>query len=281
MTIESRDLNTLRETTSRVLVTLAWLHLPIAVAIGLLRGEAFLAPAAVIAVMAAAATASWRLSGSGAVDPPDRRGRADGRRRRLRLRSSTGIPGRPTCTCISSPRWRAWSPIATSARSWPARWRSRCIISTLNFILPAAIYPGGADFGRVVLHAVILLIEAGVLIWLAFKLSRAVRRPWRRRPPKPRPPAPPKPAPAPSGSTPRRAPSRSATRRGANSPPSFEQQGRPLSSRRSPWPPRVQGISSAHERQRRRRPRGSRPPRRRRPTRRRRACRPSPPPPKN
>ena len=27
----------------------------------------------------------------------------------------------------------------------------------LNFILPAAIYPGGADFGRVVLHAVILL----------------------------------------------------------------------------------------------------------------------------
>ncbi len=27
----------------------------------------------------------------------------------------------------------------------------------LNFILPAAIYPGGADLGRVVLHAVILL----------------------------------------------------------------------------------------------------------------------------
>ena len=42
----------------------------------------------------------------------------------------------------------------------------------LNFLLPAAIYPGGADFGRVVLHAVILLIEAGVLIWLALKLSQ-------------------------------------------------------------------------------------------------------------
>ena len=41
----------------------------------------------------------------------------------------------------------------------------------LNFILPAAVYPGGADFGRVVLHAVILLIEAGVLSWLALKLS--------------------------------------------------------------------------------------------------------------
>ena len=42
----------------------------------------------------------------------------------------------------------------------------------LNFILPAAVYPGGADLGRVVLHAVILLIEAGVLIWLAHKLSQ-------------------------------------------------------------------------------------------------------------
>ncbi len=42
----------------------------------------------------------------------------------------------------------------------------------LNFILPAAIFPGGADFGRVVLHAVILVIEAGVLVWLAHKLAQ-------------------------------------------------------------------------------------------------------------
>ena len=45
----------------------------------------------------------------------------------------------------------------------------------LNFLLPAAVYPGGADLGRVVLHAVILLIEAGVLSWLAVKLSQPVR----------------------------------------------------------------------------------------------------------
>src|SRR5436305_3408035 len=41
----------------------------------------------------------------------------------------------------------------------------------LNFLLPAAVYPGGADLGRVVLHAVILLIEAGILIWVAHTLS--------------------------------------------------------------------------------------------------------------
>src|SRR5436305_3793329 len=42
----------------------------------------------------------------------------------------------------------------------------------LNFVLPAAVYPGGSDLGRVVLHAVILLIEAGVLSWLALTLSQ-------------------------------------------------------------------------------------------------------------
>ena len=42
----------------------------------------------------------------------------------------------------------------------------------LNFIIPAAIFPGGADFGRVVLHAGILILEAGVLVWVAYQLER-------------------------------------------------------------------------------------------------------------
>ncbi len=42
----------------------------------------------------------------------------------------------------------------------------------LNFLLPAAIFPGGTDLGRVVVHAVILVMEAAVLIWLAHQLSQ-------------------------------------------------------------------------------------------------------------
>ena len=38
---------------------------------------------------------------------------------------------------------------------------------TLNFMLPALIYPGGSNLFRLTLHAVILVLEAGVLIWLA------------------------------------------------------------------------------------------------------------------
>jgi methyl-accepting chemotaxis protein len=46
----------------------------------------------------------------------------------------------------------------------------------LNFLLPMAIFPGGADFFRVVIHAVIVLVEAGVLIWLSQKLVAAFSR---------------------------------------------------------------------------------------------------------
>lgn len=37
----------------------------------------------------------------------------------------------------------------------------------LNFLLPSLIYPGGSNLFRLALHAVILVLEAGVLIWLA------------------------------------------------------------------------------------------------------------------
>jgi methyl-accepting chemotaxis protein len=38
---------------------------------------------------------------------------------------------------------------------------------SLNFALPLAVYPGGADFGRVLLHAVVVVLEAGALIWMS------------------------------------------------------------------------------------------------------------------
>ncbi|MFT6559708.1 MAG: methyl-accepting chemotaxis protein, partial [Sneathiella sp.] len=43
----------------------------------------------------------------------------------------------------------------------------------LNFALPAAVFPEGADFGRVVLHAVIVVFESAVLTSLTFKLVQA------------------------------------------------------------------------------------------------------------
>ncbi len=44
----------------------------------------------------------------------------------------------------------------------------------LNFLASALIYPGGGSLGRVMIHAVILLIEAGVLMMICETLRRMV-----------------------------------------------------------------------------------------------------------
>ena len=44
---------------------------------------------------------------------------------------------------------------------------------TLNFLLPEAIYPGGSSFPRVVMHAVILVVEAGGLVLLSTMVLNA------------------------------------------------------------------------------------------------------------
>ncbi len=43
----------------------------------------------------------------------------------------------------------------------------------LTIVLPSAVLPGGTDFGRVFLHAVVLLVEASVLIFIVHLLARS------------------------------------------------------------------------------------------------------------
>jgi methyl-accepting chemotaxis protein len=65
MTAENSDLEILRETTSKVLLAVLWLHVPVAIAIGMARGADWLLPAALMAVLALLATLSWRVTGNG------------------------------------------------------------------------------------------------------------------------------------------------------------------------------------------------------------------------
>jgi methyl-accepting chemotaxis protein len=45
----------------------------------------------------------------------------------------------------------------------------------LNFLAPALVFDGGGDLGRVLLHAAILLVETGALVWLTDNLARLFR----------------------------------------------------------------------------------------------------------
>ncbi|XBQ17533.1 MAG: methyl-accepting chemotaxis protein [Oceanicaulis sp.] len=44
----------------------------------------------------------------------------------------------------------------------------------LNFALPAAVFPGGGDFFRVVFHAVVVVAQTGLLLWLASAITKAL-----------------------------------------------------------------------------------------------------------
>src|SRR6267142_1219914 len=166
----SKDLDALRETASKALISLLWLHVPIAAVIGMARGTDWLMPTILMIAFAAAATLSWRSVGNGLS---------------THLVIAVALMGGVSVFTfqLSGHAWQVDSHMYFFAAlaSLAAYCDYRPIIAgtiavalhhlALNFILPAAVYPGGADLGRVVLHAVILLIEAGVLIWLARKLS--------------------------------------------------------------------------------------------------------------
>jgi methyl-accepting chemotaxis protein len=168
--IESSDLKQLRETTSRALLAVLWLHVPVSIAISMARGTDWMLPFLITAAMAAAATLSWRMIGNELS---------------TRLIFAVALMGDVSVFTfqLAGHRWQ----IDTHMYFFAAL---ACLVSycdyrpiiaatiavalhhlILNLVLPAAVYPGGADLGRVVLHAVILLIETGVLIWLAHKLS--------------------------------------------------------------------------------------------------------------
>ncbi|WP_441238832.1 methyl-accepting chemotaxis protein [Bradyrhizobium sp. 930_D9_N1_4] len=170
MTVENDGLESLRQTTSKILAAVLWLHVPISVIVGLALGKPWLVPAMFMAIFALAATLSWRMSGNGLS---------------TRLVFSVAL-----MSGVSMFTWQfegnPWqidmhmyffAALACIVAYCDYRAIAAATIAValhhiaLNFLLPAAIYPGGSDFGRVVLHAVILLIEAGVLIALAHKLQ--------------------------------------------------------------------------------------------------------------
>jgi methyl-accepting chemotaxis protein len=171
MTVESKDLKALRETTSRALIALLWVHLPVAIVIGMARGTDWLWPAILVALLAVAATLSWRMAGNGLS---------------TRLTFAVALMGGVSVFTyeLSGHAWQIdvhmyfFATLALLVAYCDVR---PIVIGAaavalhhliLNFLLPAAVFPGAADLGRVVLHAVILLMEAGVLIWLAHQLAQ-------------------------------------------------------------------------------------------------------------
>ncbi len=171
MMTKATDLHALRETASKALITLLWVHVPISATIGLLRGTEWITPAATMAVLACVATWSWMKSGSALA---------------TRLIVAVALMA-DVSLLVYQMAGHPWQPdmhmyFFAALATLVAYCDYRAILAgtvavavhhlALNFLLPAAIYPGGSDLGRVVLHATILILETGVLVWIVIELAQ-------------------------------------------------------------------------------------------------------------
>ena len=169
--VGSKDLEALREFASKALVMLLWLHVPVAAAIGMARGSDWLLPTGLMAAMATAATLSWRTAGNGL---------STSLVVAVALMGGVSIftfqlSGHPWQIDMHMYFFAALACLVAYCDYRPILAGTVAVALhhlALNFIIPAAIFPGGSDFGRVVLHAGILVLEAGVLIWVAHQLAR-------------------------------------------------------------------------------------------------------------
>src|SRR6201992_1707815 len=170
MTSNSKDLDALRENASRASMVLIWLNAAAAIVIGWSLGKDWILPTLLISAMNGAATWSWRSAGNGLSTS---------------LMVAVALMGGVSVLTyqFAGNPWQVdmhmyfFAALACLVAYCDYRIILAGTVAValhhliLNFILPAAIFPGGADFGRVVLHAVVLLVEAGVLIWVAHELA--------------------------------------------------------------------------------------------------------------
>ncbi|MGX9394165.1 methyl-accepting chemotaxis protein (plasmid) [Nitrobacteraceae bacterium UC4446_H13] len=171
MVAKSEDLRTLRAITSKGLIILLWAHVALTIGITVVRSIDWVVPITMMTSLAAAATLSWRIIGNDLS---------------TRLTVAVAIMGQVGVLAFqaSGHPWQVdihmyfFSMLACLLGYCDFRPILMGVVAValhhliLNFVLPAAIFPGGGDLGRVILHAAMLVMEGGVLIWLATKLAR-------------------------------------------------------------------------------------------------------------
>ncbi len=166
------DLDLQRQQATRILLGMLWLHVPINALVAMLVKADWIEFGGATLAVAAIATATARFSPSQAAV-------------RITIAASYMVMISVLLASMKGHDWQVdihmyyFAALALVAMfcDWRAILAATATVAvhhlTLNFLLPAAIYPGGADFGRVVLHAVILVAEAAGLAWMAHQLSAA------------------------------------------------------------------------------------------------------------
>jgi methyl-accepting chemotaxis protein len=171
MLANAKSLDALREIASKALIAVLWLHVPITFAIAVMRGADWMLPTLLSAALAGAATLSWRAVGSVLSTQLVVA---------VALMGSISVftfelAGHPWQIDMHMYFFAALACLVAYCDFRPIAAGTVAIALhhlMLNFIIPAAVFPGGADLARVIFHAVIVVVEASVLAWVALQLAQ-------------------------------------------------------------------------------------------------------------
>ena len=164
------ELAPLRAAVSRVLLLLIWLQAPFGSVAAYAAGNAWLQPGLVGFALASGATLIWWFSPA-----------SQSTRLVIAVALMAGVS--LIVAASAGSEWQIDLHMAYFAElAMLAAYCDRDVVLAgtattavhhlaLNFLLPALVFPDGAQFGRVVLHAVILVAEAAALIGLTHRIN--------------------------------------------------------------------------------------------------------------
>ncbi|WP_298965794.1 methyl-accepting chemotaxis protein [uncultured Methylobacterium sp.] len=170
------DLTDIRQRFARILIALLWLHLPVIVVVGLAFGDgiAVVEPCAIALVLAGVPSLLWWRDPTGGATRAASALALIGMAMVI-LSEAAGRPWQAdlhmyffACLAILA-GWCDWRIILVGAGATAAHHL------LLNLAMPALVFPDArGDLARVVLHAVIVAMEAGVLVWLCRTMERSL-----------------------------------------------------------------------------------------------------------
>ncbi|AVQ01234.1 methyl-accepting chemotaxis protein [Caulobacter segnis] len=159
-----------RKIGGKLIVVLAWAMVPVVLGARLLAHGALLGLAVAVVIAAAAATLAWRRGGQGSA------GRA---LLGVALMAQVSL----LVAALGGHAWQTDMHMAYFAAlavlvvycDWLVIAAAAATVAVhhlgLSYLLPQAVFPGSASLGRVIVHAVILIVEAGALIAISASVN--------------------------------------------------------------------------------------------------------------
>jgi methyl-accepting chemotaxis protein len=173
MRTDESGLSALRATFSVLVLALLWLHVPVVALAGLLTGAPIVGPVLAVVALAGPTTLCFLRDRTGLE---------------MRFVSAAALSSMPAVLLyqFAGHPWQLdmhmyFFAVLAVLSAW-CDWRAVLVAAgviavhhlTFNLLLPALVFPEGmASFARVVLHAVIVVVEAGILVWLGEALRRS------------------------------------------------------------------------------------------------------------